>query len=74
MGFSNLFHLGAQALELVMADAEALAGSVKNTCDLSERVSVKVRELDSAQVRNTLHPDSGTDVCHTDVLADAACS
>lgn len=34
------------------ADAEGLAGSVKNTCDLSERVSIKVRELDSAQVRS----------------------
>lgn len=35
---------------MVTADAEGLAGSVKNTRDLSERVSVKVRELDSAQV------------------------
>ena len=42
----------AQALVLVTADAEGLAASVKNTCDLSERVSIKVRELDSAQVRS----------------------
>ena len=34
-----------------MADAEGLTGSVDGTKDLSERVSSKVRELDSAQVR-----------------------
>ena len=45
-----------QMVELVRADGEGLAASVKGTSDLSERVSAKVRELDSAQshVRQTL--------------------
>ena len=45
---------GAQMLEVVMADAEGLAGSVNGTKDLSERVSSKVRELDGAQVLLTV--------------------
>lgn len=45
-----------QILEVVKAEAESLAGSVKQTSNLSERVSKKVRELDTAQshVNNTL--------------------
>ena len=38
-----------QVLEVVKADAEGLAESVHGTSALSERVSRKVRELDSAQ-------------------------
>ena len=33
------------------ADADGLAGSVRGTADLAERVSRKVRELDTAQSR-----------------------
>jgi len=40
-----------QTLEVVKAEAESLANSVKRTSNLSERVSRKVRELDTAQSR-----------------------
>jgi hypothetical protein len=40
-----------QTLEVVKAEAESLANSVKLTSNLSERVSRKVRELDTAQSR-----------------------
>lgn len=40
-----------QTLEVVKAEAESLANSVKQTSNLSERVSRKVRELDTAQSR-----------------------
>ena len=45
-----------QTLDVVKADAETLANSVQQTSNLSERVSQKVRELDTAQsrVNNTL--------------------
>lgn len=45
-----------QTLEVVQAEAETLANSVKQTSNLSESVSKKVRELDTAQsrVNNTL--------------------
>ena len=45
-----------QTLEVVKAEAETLANSVKQTSNLSESVSKKVRELDTAQsrVNNTL--------------------
>ena len=36
---------------MVAADADGLAGSVRGTADLAERVSRKVRELDTAQSR-----------------------
>ncbi|KAK9819498.1 hypothetical protein WJX81_007056 [Elliptochloris bilobata] len=41
----------AELLEVVAADADGLAGSVRGTADLAERVSRKVRELDTAQSR-----------------------
>ena len=40
-----------QTLEVVKAEAETLANSVKQTSNLSESVSKKVRELDTAQSR-----------------------
>ena len=45
-----------QTLEVVKTEAETLANSVKQTSNLSESVSKKVRELDTAQsrVHNTL--------------------
>jgi conserved oligomeric Golgi complex subunit 4 len=45
-----------EKLDLVRIDGEGLAESVKATSNLSERVSAKVRELDSAQshVRSTI--------------------
>ena len=45
-----------QTLEVVKVEAETLANSVKQTSNLSESVSRKVRELDTAQsrVNNTL--------------------
>ncbi|DBB16575.1 TPA: Golgi transport complex subunit 4 [Trebouxia sp. C0006] len=45
-------HAGSrETLEVVKAEAESLANSVKRTSNLSERVSRKVRELDTAQSR-----------------------
>lgn len=38
-------------LDRVEDDAEQLAGSVHNTSEVSERVSKKIRELDTAQSR-----------------------
>ena len=40
-----------QLLDLAIADAEGLSSSVQQTSALSERVSKKVRELDTAQSR-----------------------
>ena len=40
-----------QVLVGLLADAEQLASSVHSTSELSERVSFKVRELDTAQSR-----------------------
>lgn len=40
-----------QVLVGILADAEQLASSVHSTSELSERVSYKVRELDTAQSR-----------------------
>lgn len=40
-----------QLLEVARSDAEGLAGSVHETSSLSERVSKKVRELDTVQSR-----------------------
>ena len=40
-----------QTLEVIHAEAESLAGSVQQTSSISERVSKKVRELDTAQSR-----------------------
>lgn len=37
--------------QVVQADAEHMAESIRGTCELAERVSVKVRQLDRAQVR-----------------------
>ncbi len=45
------FAADLQTLEVVKAEAETLANSVKQTSNLSERVSRKVRELDTAQSR-----------------------
>lgn len=39
-----------QALELVRADSEALLGGVQATANLAQRISAKVRRLDSAVV------------------------
>lgn len=49
-------HKLLQTLEVVKVEAETLANSVKQTSNLSESVSKKVRELDTAQsrVNNTL--------------------
>lgn len=41
----------AQMLQVMKAEAEALAGSTADTAALAERVSRKVRELDTAQSR-----------------------
>lgn len=43
--------IGAEVLEVVQADAEHMADSIRATCELAERVSGKVRELDHAQGR-----------------------
>ena len=40
-----------QTLEVIQAEADTLASSVQQTSSLSERVSKKVRELDTAQSR-----------------------
>ena len=40
-----------QTLEVIQAEADTLASSVQQTSNLSERVSKKVRELDTAQSR-----------------------
>ncbi len=40
-----------QVLETLLSDAQQLAESVHSTSELSERVSFKVRELDTAQSR-----------------------
>ncbi|KAK9830013.1 hypothetical protein WJX72_009198 [[Myrmecia] bisecta] len=55
-GLLVLHSATAETLEVVRADADQLAGSVRGTSDLSERVSKKVRELDTAQsrIRSTL--------------------
>ncbi|CAL5229024.1 g12271 [Coccomyxa viridis] len=49
--FVTLHDSASEALEGLLADAEQLAGSVHSTAELSERVSKKVRELDTAQSR-----------------------
>jgi hypothetical protein len=41
----------SQVLELVRADSDQMAASVRSTCTLAEHVSGKVRELDMAQSR-----------------------
>ncbi|GAQ80078.1 Golgi transport complex protein [Klebsormidium nitens] len=44
-------HKSAEVLELVRADSDQMAASVRSTCSLAEHVSGKVRELDMAQSR-----------------------
>jgi len=46
-------HLSSEVLELVRADSEQMTSSITTTCNLAERVSSKVRELDLAQTRVT---------------------
>lgn len=48
---SSLNASTSQVLDRVEDDAEQLAGSVHNTSEVSERVSKKIRELDTAQSR-----------------------
>eukprot|EP00249_Psilotum_nudum_P021597 c28167_g1_i1 orf=66-2351(+) len=47
----NGLYKSAEVLELVKADSDQMLSSVRSTCDLADRVSSKVRELDLAQSR-----------------------
>jgi hypothetical protein len=44
-------HQSAEVLEFVRLDVEQMLCSVSSTCDLTDHVSGKVRELDLAQSR-----------------------
>ncbi|KAK9907313.1 hypothetical protein WJX75_001280 [Coccomyxa subellipsoidea] len=50
-GFVNLHDSASDVLDTLLSDAEQLAASVHSTSELSEGVSFKVRELDTAQSR-----------------------
>ncbi|EIE27386.1 COG4-domain-containing protein [Coccomyxa subellipsoidea C-169] len=50
-GFVNLHDSASDVLESLLSDAQQLAASVHSTSELSEGVSFKVRELDTAQSR-----------------------